>query len=119
MAIRTEVFQTIGGTDEDMPLVYNDADPCLRLRAAGQRIIWTPAAKLVHHKSASLGRHGAGARAEQYACDFALMHQRWRPILDVDSIHNCNLSLERGYKLALPPRLLLEDNLSRCRQTLR
>ena len=66
MAIRADVFRAVGGFDEDMPLAYNDVDLCLRLRAAGWRILWTPAAELLHRESASLGRHNVGARATQY-----------------------------------------------------
>lgn len=104
MAIRAQVFRTIGGFDEAMPLAYNDVDLCLRLRAAGWRIIWTPAAELVHHESASLGRHDTGERAEQYGRDIALMRRRWQSILNADPFYNHNLSLEHGYKLAFPPR---------------
>ena len=104
MVIRADVFRTVGGFDEAMPLAYNDVDLCLRLRAAGWRIIWTPAAELVHHESASLGRHDSGERAEQYARDIALMRQRWQSILNADPFYNRNLSLEHGYKLAFPPR---------------
>jgi GT2 family glycosyltransferase len=104
MAIRAEAFREVGGFDEAMPLAYNDVDLCLRLRVAGWRIIWTPAAELVHHESASLGRHDTGERAEQYARDIALMRQRWQSILNADPFYNRNLSLQHGYKLAFPPR---------------
>jgi len=111
MAIRADVFRIIGGFDEAMPLAYNDVDLCLRLRAAGWRIIWTPAAELMHHGSASLGRHDMGPHAQQYARDVALMRQRWQSVLDADPFYNRNLSLEREYTLAFPPRLPGSDNL--------
>jgi GT2 family glycosyltransferase/glycosyltransferase involved in cell wall biosynthesis len=110
MVIRADVFRMVGGFDEAMPLAYNDVDLCLRLRAAGWRIIWTPAAELLHRESASLGRHSVGARAEQFARDVALMRQRWQSALDVDPFYNVNLSLERGYRLAFPPRLTSKGN---------
>ncbi len=111
MAIRAEVFRMIGGFDEAMPLAYNDVDLCLRLRAAGWRIIWTPTVELMHRGSASLGRHDKGAHAEQYVRDVALMRQRWQSVLDADPFYNRNLSLEREYKLAFPPRIPVSDNL--------
>lgn len=104
MAIRAEVFRTLGGFDEKMPLAYNDVDLCLRLRSAGWRIIWTPSAELVHRESATLGRHDQGPRAEQYAHDVILMRERWGPLLQADPFYNLNLGLERGYSLAFPPR---------------
>lgn len=112
MAIRADVFRMIGGFDEAMPLAYNDVDLCLRLRAAGWRIIWTPVAELMHHGSASLGRHDMGPHAEQYAHDVAFMRQRWQSVLDADPFYNRNLSLEREYRLAFPPRIPVFDNLS-------
>lgn len=105
MAIRADVFRRLGGFDENMPLAYNDVDLCLRLRSAGWRIIWTPAAELVHRELASLGRHDEGPRAEQYAHDVTFMHQRWGPLLQADPFYNPNLGLEQGYSLAFPPRL--------------
>ena len=104
MAIRANVFRTLGGFDEEMPLAYNDVDLCLRLRSAGWRIIWTPAAELVHRESASLGRHNEGPPAAQYAHDVTLMRQRWGPLLQADPFYNVNFELERGYGLAFPPR---------------
>ena len=77
-----------------------------RLRSAGWRIIWTPAAELVHRESASFGRHDEGSRAEQYARDVNFMRHRWGRLLQADPFYNPNLALERGYSLAFPPRLI-------------
>jgi GT2 family glycosyltransferase len=111
MAIRAEAFRTLGGFDEALPLAYNDVDLCLRLRSAGWRIIWTPAAELVHRESASLGRHDEGSRAEQYARDVNFMRHRWGRLLHADPFYNPNLALERGYRLAFPPRRATKGNL--------
>jgi GT2 family glycosyltransferase len=104
MVIRSDVFKALHGFDEAMPIAYNDVDLCIRLRQRGWRIIWTPIAELYHHESASLGRHDSGERAEQFLRDVALMRQRWGSILDADPFYNRNLSLDRSYKLAFPPR---------------
>jgi GT2 family glycosyltransferase len=104
MTIRADVFNALHGFDETIPLAYNDVDLCIRLRQAGWRIIWTPMAELYHYESASLGRHNSGKRAEQFLRDVALMRQRWGPILDADPFYSRNLSLDRPYKLAFPPR---------------
>ena len=53
---RTEVYRRLGGFDEtDFGVAYNDVDFCLRVRAAGHRIIYTPQAKLMHWGSATRG----------------------------------------------------------------
>jgi O-antigen biosynthesis protein len=106
MVIRAEAFHAVGGFDEALPLAYNDVDLCLRLRTAGWRILWTPAAELMHRESASLGRHDEGTHAEQYRHDVAVIRKRWGSLLESDPFYNPNLSLERGFGLAFPPRHL-------------
>jgi cellulose synthase/poly-beta-1,6-N-acetylglucosamine synthase-like glycosyltransferase len=104
MAIRKDLFFEVGGFDEKLPAAFNDVDLCMKLRRAGWRIIWTPTAELYHKESKSLGRHDAGARAEQHLADIALMRTRWGPFLDSDPYYNRNLSLRYSYELAFPPR---------------
>ena len=53
---RTALYRELGGFDEkDFGVAYNDVDYCLRVRAAGHRIIYTPQAKLMHWGSATRG----------------------------------------------------------------
>jgi GT2 family glycosyltransferase len=56
--VRRQVFERLGGFDERLPVAYNDVDFCLRLRAEGLRVVYTPHAVLFHHESATRGaRH--------------------------------------------------------------
>jgi GT2 family glycosyltransferase len=48
LAIRAELFSTLGGFNEAFPVNYNDADLCLRARQAGYDIVFEPAAVLRH-----------------------------------------------------------------------
>lgn len=50
-------FDSVGGFDETLELVYGDTDYCLRLRLAGLRIVYSPDAELVHHESQSRGKN--------------------------------------------------------------
>ncbi|MCC6415288.1 MAG: glycosyltransferase, partial [Opitutaceae bacterium] len=53
---RTELYAELGGFDEtDFGVAYNDVDYCLRVRAAGRRVIYTPQATLMHWGSATRG----------------------------------------------------------------
>ena len=50
--IDREVFDVIGGLDEDnLPVAFNDTDFCLRAREAGYEVLYTPHATLHHHES--------------------------------------------------------------------
>lgn len=53
---RSDLYRELGGFDEkDFGVAYNDVDWCLRVRAAGRRVIYTPQAKLMHWGSATRG----------------------------------------------------------------
>ena len=53
---RRAVFEEMGGFDEALPEAFNDVDYCLRLRAAGYRVIYTPLAQLSHREGGTRGR---------------------------------------------------------------
>jgi GT2 family glycosyltransferase len=104
LVIRKSIFQNFGGFDEALPVAYNDVDLCLRLRKAGWRLLWTPAVEVLHHESASTGRHDAPHRRHEFRSAVALMRERWGPELDRDPYYNLNLSLRNAFHLAFPPR---------------
>jgi glycosyltransferase involved in cell wall biosynthesis/GT2 family glycosyltransferase len=55
MMTRRSVFDELGGFDELYQLCYSDIDFCLRARAAGYRVVYTPFARVRHHEGASRG----------------------------------------------------------------
>jgi GT2 family glycosyltransferase len=52
LAVRADAFRSVGGMDERFFLYWEDADLCRRLRDAGWRTVYLPAAVAVH----SVGR---------------------------------------------------------------
>jgi len=83
---RRAVYNQVGGFDERMAVDFNDVDFCLRVRAAGYRIVFTPYARLYHHESASFGSRVQDPR------DTAAMRAIWGAALDDDPYYNPNLS---------------------------
>lgn len=53
--IRRSAWEKIGGFDESLAVAYNDVDYCLRLRAAGYRVLFTPHVTLIHDENSSRG----------------------------------------------------------------
>ena len=53
MLIRKDLFLEVGGFDRRFRVGFNDIDLCLRLRRLGYATVIEPAARLVHHESAS------------------------------------------------------------------
>ena len=71
MLVRTRLFDELGGFDTVFARDFNDVDFCLRARAAGQRVAWTPYARFVHHEGASIVRRKSDPTEQ------ALFAQRW------------------------------------------
>ena len=56
MLVRTDSYRRLNGMNEqDFAVAYNDVDLCLRMRAGGERVVYTPQAQLVHAQGASRG----------------------------------------------------------------
>ena len=106
MVLKKEVFDSIGGFNEELAVAFNDVDLCIRIRKEGWRILWTPEVELYHHESASLGKHDSPERASLFQAEMALMRKLWGETLDNDPFYNPNLSLDSpNHKLAFPPRI--------------
>ncbi len=105
LALRRSVFQQAGGLDEaGLPIALNDVDLCLRIRALGLRIVWTPFAELRHLESASRGSDQAPAAAERFRRECRTMRGRWGPALDADPFYNPGFSrADHSFQLAPPP----------------
>lgn len=59
LMVRREAFDRVGGLDEGFFLYWEDADFCLRVRDAGWRTVYCPAATVTHGVGASSRRAGA------------------------------------------------------------
>tara|TARA_R110002167_G_scaffold38417_2_gene119682 strand:+ start:4 stop:1947 length:1944 start_codon:yes stop_codon:yes gene_type:complete len=89
MVSRTK-FEEIDGFDEELAVVGNDVDLCLRLLDKGYRNLWTPYAKLIHHESIS--RKTSVPKENEKS-----MWQRWsKRFMAGDEYYNPNLSAEKG-----------------------
>jgi O-antigen biosynthesis protein len=90
LMIRKTLFDEIGGFNEHFFTAYQDVDLCLRLRARGLRLIYTPQAVAVHHESVSRKRY-------YDMIDRNLLLDRWEELIEQgDPYYNPNLNLERG-----------------------
>jgi GT2 family glycosyltransferase len=64
LMIRREAFDAVSGFDERFFLYEEDADLCRRVRAAGWRVVFTPAAEARHALGRSMARAPERARLE-------------------------------------------------------
>ncbi|UAK24996.1 rhamnan synthesis F family protein [Sphingomonas nostoxanthinifaciens] len=77
-ATRRSIMDQVGGFDETFALEFNDTDLCLRLRAHGYRIVYTPYSEFEHSEKASRGE------MPPLGSDRARFRNRWRDWLEND-----------------------------------
>jgi len=53
--VRRELWMSLGGMDEQLKVVMNDVDICLRSQLDGHFVLYTPDVRLYHHVSSSRG----------------------------------------------------------------
>ncbi len=101
------LFMELDGFDaRRFPVTFNDVDYCLRVRAAGKKVLWTPFAQMLHHESASRGKDVSTMNKARAAREMNFFRSRWG--LYNDQFYNPNLPLSTVLEpfdgLALPPR---------------
>jgi O-antigen biosynthesis protein len=91
-----EVFDKIGGFDEDLPVAFNDVDFCLKLAKAGLQNVCVPHASLYHHESKSRGLEDTPEKQARFKHDSQLMSERWATFFEQDPCYNVNLTLSHS-----------------------
>ncbi|MBZ5595467.1 MAG: glycosyltransferase family 2 protein [Acidobacteriia bacterium] len=89
MMIKKELFESLGRFNEHFYTAYQDVDLCMRIRAAGRRIIFTPQATFIHHESYSRGK-------VYDHIDRNLLLDLWQPVIDKgDPYYSLHFDLEK------------------------
>lgn len=108
LACPREVWDEVGGFSLDFAVAFNDVDFCLRVRQAGYRVLYAPAASLLHKESVSRGEDLAPEKKARFRAEADLLRERWVSELGSDPFYNPNLDLEflgPSHRLAWPPRV--------------
>ena len=110
LMMRRDVFEAIQGFDPVFGIGFNDTDLCLRIRAAGLRVLYDGATILYHYESATRSQTKQVFHPE----DTQHMIERWGSLLRTgDPFYNPSLSLktqdhvpseEPGCRVVHPPR---------------
>lgn len=96
MLVRASVYDELNGLDEAFAVAFNDVDFCLRARAAGYRVAYTPYAVLTHYESKSRGLDEKDpTKRARFDGERALLHNRYGDALLHDPYYNPNLTLDR------------------------
>lgn len=91
---KRRVFDEVGGLDESFEVAFNDIDYCMKVRAAGYKIIYDPHAKLHHYEYKSRGAEDTGKKQERFGGEIMHFIDKWRAALIAgDMYYNPNLEL--------------------------
>jgi tetratricopeptide (TPR) repeat protein/GT2 family glycosyltransferase len=89
---RREVFEQVGGLDEQLEVAYNDIDLCLKITEAGYRNLYIPYVKLYHYESKSRGYEDTPEKQARFEKESKIMESRWQRYIDNDPYYNPNLT---------------------------
>jgi GT2 family glycosyltransferase len=106
---RRELFDQAGGLSTILPVNYNDIDYCLKMRAAGRRVVYDPDLFLYHFESSS-----RSTDVEDWEKD--RLRDRWLPMTAVDPYSNPNLRW--GTPRIIAPLLWMKRRRPRLRRQL-
>ncbi|MDR2587579.1 MAG: glycosyltransferase family 2 protein [Coriobacteriales bacterium] len=111
LMVRKEVFEEVGGFDEDFSVAFNDIDLCMRFRAQGYLNVFTPFAELYHHESKSRGLEDTAEKLKRFRGESLMFQRRWSRELEAgDPYYNPNLTLAhedfslQTHRTTSPPR---------------
>ena len=97
LMVRRLVFEEVGGMEEEFVVALNDVDFCMKIRAAGYRIIWNPYAKLYHYESKSRGYEDTMEKQARFQREIDRFQKKWEQEIKAgDPYYNPNLTLHRA-----------------------
>ncbi|MBQ1748926.1 MAG: glycosyltransferase family 2 protein [Lachnospiraceae bacterium] len=110
LMVRRELFNSIGGFDEELVVALNDVDLCMRVREAGYKILFNPFATLHHYESKSRGLEETDEKRERFEREIRHFQSKWQEDLDEgDPYYNVAFTLHYAdYSLEME-----EDNRGR------
>jgi GT2 family glycosyltransferase len=89
LAMRRDVFTAIDGFDAvNFAIAFNDIDLCLRVRAAGLRIVMASGIRVIHYESKTRGINATRSQVAWDLDELGRMHDRWGTALFDDPAYN-------------------------------
>ena len=97
MMVKKSDFDAVGGLDETFQVAFNDIDLCMKFRAAGKKIIFTPYAELYHYESKSRGLEDTPEKQFRFDKEVKRFQEKWAQQLEMgDPYYSPNLSVTEG-----------------------
>lgn len=99
LMIRHSVFDKVEGLNEKhLPVAFNDVDLCLKIHAAGYRIVYTPFVKLFHFESISRGAEDTPEKRKRAKREVRFFRKQWKDFIKKgDPYYHPDLSKRMGH----------------------
>ena len=115
MLCRRSAFESVGGFDErDLKVAFNDVDLCLRVGAAGLRVVWTPASVAEHRESLSRGDDMRADQQSRFFHENEVMMRRWGETIGADRFYHRAFSHQSGIFSELGPATVADVGAARA-----
>lgn len=123
LLVRKSIWQAIGGFDmRYAPAYYEDTDLCFAIRKAGFRVMYQPAAVVIHHEGATAGSDlDAGAKRFQVQ-NRSKFVKKWGEVLQrqfpptPESVRRASNRAPGKRILVIDPFMPMYDRASGCRR---
>ena len=94
---KREIFDEVGGFDEDFKVACNDVDLCLKIRSLNKWIVEDVFSVWYHYESKSRGLEDTPEKQARFQSEIARFQKKWPEILkNGDPFHNTNFDLDKG-----------------------
>lgn len=92
--VKKEVYEEVGGLEEELTVAFNDVDLGLKIVTAGYLIVFDPFAELYHYESKSRGT--GDEKNERHKKEVEYAQKKWASFLEAgDPCYNKNLTLSK------------------------
>ncbi len=92
---RRDVFEQVGGFEEDLAIAFNDTDFCFKLIENGYRNVYLPHVVLHHYESKSRGHEDTPQKQARFQQEVLYIQRKWQGILANDPCYSPHLTRAR------------------------
>jgi glycosyltransferase involved in cell wall biosynthesis len=105
LVLKRSRFKEVGGFDEKLAVAFNDVLLCMELSNRGYRNIYVGHPLMIHFESKTRGFDDTEAKQQLFRQEARYARRKNSALFKNDPFYNSNLSLEKAYDLAFPPRV--------------
>lgn len=96
LMVPRQIYQAVGGLEEQLGVAFNDVDFCLRVRREGYLVVYDPYVEAYHYESKSRGQEDTKEKVRRFGEEIEFFRTRWINLLkEGDPYYNPNFSLKK------------------------